>query len=75
MISSPCIKKCLVDMEFQVCMGCGRDMVDIEVWEVLTEETRQRIMNCLPARLTFYKDKKAERNTFDISRLVHNCNG
>ena len=72
MISSPCIKKCLVDMEFQVCMGCGRDLVDIEQWENYTEENRQRIMAVLPVRVAYYTNKKVERNTFDISRLVHN---
>ena len=72
MISSPCVNKCLLDIYYQVCMGCGRDMVDIEEWENYTEEDRQRIMDVLPARLVYFSNKKVEKNTFDISRLVHN---
>ena len=72
MISSPCVKKCLVDMDYLMCMGCGRTLRHIETWEELTEEYRREIMAVLPFSLKYYKDKKAEKNTFDISRLIYN---
>ena len=72
MISSPCIKKCLVDMEFQVCMGCGRTMMEIEDWEGFVEVDRLAIIERSASRVAYYHNKKVEKNTFDISRLVHN---
>ena len=70
MISSPCVKKCLVDINYQVCMGCGRFLTEIEVWEDMAEVDRIGIMKRLVSRLEYYKNKKVERGTFDLTRLL-----
>jgi predicted Fe-S protein YdhL (DUF1289 family) len=51
MISSPCIKICVMDPRAGVCAGCGRTLDEIARWGTLAESERLRIMAMLQARL------------------------
>jgi predicted Fe-S protein YdhL (DUF1289 family) len=51
MISSPCIKVCVVDGLSDLCLGCGRTLPEIASWGRKSEEERLAIMAALPARL------------------------
>lgn len=49
MISTPCIKVCV--MENDLCLGCGRTLGEIASWGSMREAERRAIMDMLPARL------------------------
>lgn len=49
MISTPCIKICV--MENDLCVGCGRTLGEIASWGSMRETQRRAIMDSLPARL------------------------
>ena len=49
MISTPCIKICV--MENDLCVGCGRTLREIATWGAMPEPQRRVIMEALPARL------------------------
>lgn len=49
MISTPCIKICV--MENDLCVGCGRTLGEIASWGSMREVERRAIMDMLPARL------------------------
>jgi len=51
MISSPCLKVCIVDGATDICLGCGRTLPEIASWGRLTEEQRLAIMATLPERM------------------------
>ena len=51
MISSPCIKTCVVDGVTGLCFGCGRTLPEIAKWGSLGEEQRLAIMAGLAARM------------------------
>jgi uncharacterized protein len=51
LISSPCIKVCVIDPASRLCRGCGRTIDEIGRWTSLSEDERQRIMAELPQRL------------------------
>jgi hypothetical protein len=51
MISSPCIKVCVIDPASGHCAGCGRTLDEIARWGSMSETQRQDIMRGLPARL------------------------
>ena len=51
-VSSPCIKICVLDAASGLCQGCGRTLDEIARWAALAEPARQAIMAQLPARLT-----------------------
>jgi hypothetical protein len=51
MISSPCIKVCVIDPAAGVCAGCGRTLDEIARWGSMSEIQRLDIMRGLPARL------------------------
>jgi predicted Fe-S protein YdhL (DUF1289 family) len=50
-IESPCNKICAVDPISELCVGCGRTVVEIESWIRLRADERARIMAELPRRL------------------------
>jgi predicted Fe-S protein YdhL (DUF1289 family) len=52
MVSSPCIKICVVDGRADICIGCGRTLPEIASWGRMSEEQRRSIMATLPARMT-----------------------
>ena len=51
MISSPCIKVCVIDAASGLCSGCGRTLDEIARWGGLSEAERQAIMRGLGERL------------------------
>ena len=51
MISSPCIKVCVVDGRTGLCFGCGRTLPEIAQWGSLGEAERLAIMATLAQRL------------------------
>jgi predicted Fe-S protein YdhL (DUF1289 family) len=51
MISTPCIKVCVMDAATGLCWGCGRTLDEIARWGSMSEDERQSIMRALPDRL------------------------
>ena len=51
MISTPCIKVCVMDAAAGLCSGCGRTLDEIARWGTMTESERQSIMRVLAERL------------------------
>jgi hypothetical protein len=51
MISSPCIKVCVVDGATDICLGCGRTLPEIASWGRLSEAQRLAIMATLAERM------------------------
>ena len=49
-IESPCIKTCVVDPTYALCVGCGRTIAEIGGWIGFTPDERRRIMAELPGR-------------------------
>src|SRR5262249_27668945 len=50
-IESPCNKVCAVDPISALCIGCGRNLAEIEGWMRMGAHERARIMAPLPRRL------------------------
>lgn len=50
-ISTPCIKICVIDPVSRLCEGCGRTLAEIAQWARLSEAERLAIMAALPERL------------------------
>ena len=59
MIISPCEKICSVDAKSGLCMGCGRNLSEIERWAKYSDTERLRVMAELPARLEAMLARKA----------------
>ena len=51
MISSPCVKICVVDPVSGLCIGCGRTVAEITIWPDISETARIETMAELPGRL------------------------
>lgn len=51
MLSSPCIKVCVIDGAADICLGCGRTLPEIASWGRKTEEERLAVMATLPERM------------------------
>jgi predicted Fe-S protein YdhL (DUF1289 family) len=51
LIETPCTKICTLDTASQICLGCGRNLREIERWATLAASERARVMTELPARL------------------------
>ncbi|HEY5336757.1 MAG TPA: DUF1289 domain-containing protein [Rhizomicrobium sp.] len=51
MISSPCIKICVIDPASRLCSGCGRSLDEIARWGGLSEAQRLETMRALPERM------------------------
>jgi len=63
LISTPCIKVCVMDSASGLCTGCGRTLDEIARWGSMSESERQTIMRGLPARLTASGPREAEAST------------
>ena len=65
MITSPCIKVCVLDEAGRLCAGCGRTLDEIAGWMQRSEAERLGIMAALPERLASVSrgdvDAKAEQ--------------
>lgn len=60
MIISPCEKICAVDPLSGLCMGCGRNLAEIERWARINNSERLRIMAELPQRLESMRARKPD---------------
>ena len=60
-ISSPCVKLCVLDDRFGLCLGCGRTLAEIGIWGGMGEEARLAIMAGLPERLAALGSRKGRR--------------
>jgi len=49
-IESPCIKLCVIDENYKLCIGCYRTAAEITKWSKLTSEKRKEIMEGLEKR-------------------------
>jgi predicted Fe-S protein YdhL (DUF1289 family) len=58
-IESPCNKVCVVDPISALCIGCGRNLAEIEGWLRLLPEQRTRVMAELPQRLSMLARRRA----------------
>jgi len=58
-IESPCNKVCVVDPSSALCIGCGRNLMEIAGWLRFTPEERVRVMAQLPQRLSMLADRRA----------------
>ena len=51
LISTPCVRICVIDDGERICLGCGRTEAEIASWSRIDEDTRRAIMVELGARL------------------------
>ncbi len=58
MIISPCEKICSVDPNSGLCIGCGRNLTEIERWARYSDAERMRVMAELPARIEAIRARK-----------------
>jgi hypothetical protein len=58
MISSPCIKVCVINPMSGICAGCGRTLDEIARWGSMSEDQRLGIMRGLPDRLENTRQEK-----------------
>ena len=47
MVKSPCINICLIDQKTNLCLGCGRSLIEIEKWTIYSEKEREEIIKKL----------------------------
>jgi uncharacterized protein len=59
MIVSPCEKICAVDPLSGLCVGCGRNLAEIERWTKYSDAERMRVMAELPRRLDEMRARNA----------------
>ena len=50
-VANPCINICRMDLAGKYCQGCGRTLVEIGLWEQMTEANRAEVVASLPSRL------------------------
>jgi predicted Fe-S protein YdhL (DUF1289 family) len=51
-IDSPCTKICTLHPLLRICIGCGRDLAEIERWSQLSAHERTAVMTTARLRLT-----------------------
>jgi len=59
MLSSPCVKICVVDPLAGLCIGCGRSVAEISMWPEMQESERQTVMAELPDRMRAARSRAA----------------
>ena len=59
MLSSPCVKICVVDPLAGLCVGCGRSIAEISMWSEMPESERQAVMAELPDRMKAARSRAA----------------
>jgi predicted Fe-S protein YdhL (DUF1289 family) len=50
-IASPCSKICIIEPVSGWCLGCGRNLVEIERWAAFSDDERARVISGLAQRL------------------------
>ena len=58
MVSTPCIKICLIDGESGLCMGCQRTLPEVASWSRFSDAERAEIMAGLPRRRSRIRPEK-----------------
>jgi uncharacterized protein len=58
--SSPCIKKCLLDSDRKICLGCGRTPLEIEEWTLYNSREQRDIRLLAKQRLQTQLSNKNE---------------
>jgi predicted Fe-S protein YdhL (DUF1289 family) len=51
-IETPCTKICTLHPTLHICIGCGRDLTEIERWSRLSAQERVAVMGVARQRLT-----------------------
>ncbi|PQM58961.1 MAG: DUF1289 domain-containing protein [Rhodobacteraceae bacterium] len=57
-VDSPCVKLCVIDPEYNLCIGCFRTIAEISKWSALTPENRRKIISSLKERGKFFRPKR-----------------
>ncbi len=60
-IASPCNKTCVIEAVAGICLGCGRNLVEIERWAGFTDRERANVMAELPRRLAALSARQPAR--------------
>jgi hypothetical protein len=50
-METPCVKMCMLDMDTELCAGCGRTLDEIAGWANLADAERSKVMADLPRRM------------------------
>ena len=50
-METPCIKMCMLDLDSELCAGCGRTLDEIAGWAGLDDAERSKVMAELPRRM------------------------
>ncbi len=50
-VANPCINICRMDLAGKYCQGCARTLVEIGLWDQMTEAKRAEVTATLPSRL------------------------
>ena len=59
LVSSPCVKICVVDPLAGLCIGCGRTVAEISLWSEMSESERLAVMGGLGERLKAARSRAA----------------
>ncbi len=62
-ITSPCIKLCVMDERFGLCLGCGRTLGEIAAWGAMSERERHALVPDLPERLAALGSRSGRART------------
>jgi predicted Fe-S protein YdhL (DUF1289 family) len=58
-IESPCNKTCIIEPATGLCLGCGRNLVEIGRWAGFTEQERAQVRAELPQRLATLSTRRS----------------
>ena len=50
-MQTPCVKMCVLDVDLELCAGCGRTLDEIADWANFSDAERRLVMAELPARM------------------------
>lgn len=64
-VTTPCIKLCVLDERFGLCLGCGRTPDEIGAWGSLSEAERIALLPALPERLTALETRAGRRRALE----------
>ena len=64
-VTSPCIKLCVLDDRFGLCLGCGRTLNEIGQWGSLSEVQRSTLLPAFPVRLAALETRAGRRKALE----------
>lgn len=56
-ISTPCVKVCVIDPHSALCIGCGRTVAEIAAWTAMSEAERVAVMAGLGRRMELARSR------------------